>query len=440
MNPNGKTIGRNERCHCGSGKKYKRCHLDSDKRQPSHADQATPTTAAPPQLPPAGVVDGIRPPPTPDVSLKPKLVEVACGNVLNGCPFDWDSLESEVSALRSPDATRPEDLAELIDLVRGLLDGSKEPFMFSGAGPVRGRFTCVEQRPPDSDHWFVGDVHGDLLSFRTLLAYARNHSSSNGRQAKFVFLGDFFDDGAFGHRVLFEFLGMAARDRLSTAFVVGNHDIALTFDVASDKFVSNVSPSDFATWLNEQPSDSKWRGLARVAIDFFAEAPCALLLTNGVLVSHGGIPHTDRIELLNSAEDLIRDDFLEDFVWTRASETSKRKIPNRSSRGCQYGFLDFQDFCARAEGVLKRPIQGLVRGHDHVPERWQFPEKYKPRWLLTLNAMSSAQRDAFGPFERRPVIARMVDDGPPEIHRIEIPPKLIRSLNSGPSDVEAGGV
>ncbi|MFH0805233.1 MAG: SEC-C metal-binding domain-containing protein, partial [Patescibacteria group bacterium] len=32
-------LGRNDRCHCGSGKKYKRCHMDADKGQHSQTVQ-----------------------------------------------------------------------------------------------------------------------------------------------------------------------------------------------------------------------------------------------------------------------------------------------------------------------------------------------------------------------------------------------------------------
>ena len=32
MEPSEKKLGRNERCHCGSGKKYKHCHLNADRR------------------------------------------------------------------------------------------------------------------------------------------------------------------------------------------------------------------------------------------------------------------------------------------------------------------------------------------------------------------------------------------------------------------------
>ncbi|MEO8429333.1 MAG: SEC-C domain-containing protein [Verrucomicrobiota bacterium] len=37
MNQSGKKVGRNERCHCGSGRKYKHCHLALDQRRNSAA-------------------------------------------------------------------------------------------------------------------------------------------------------------------------------------------------------------------------------------------------------------------------------------------------------------------------------------------------------------------------------------------------------------------
>ena len=221
--------------------------------------------------------------------------------------------------------------------------------------------------------------------------------------------------------------------------MVGNHDLSLGYDEASQNFTSKVSPCDFGDWLNFQPQNSPWRKLARAAIEFFAAAPRAVLLPGGTLVSHGGVPHTDRRPLLQTASDLNRDECLDDFVWTRAAESAKRKVPNRASHGCQFGILDFQEFCEHAEALLKLPVLGLVRGHDHVPERWQFLERYRPHWLLTINAMSWRQRDAFGPFERKPVIARWVRNGPPEVHRLEIPADIIHFLYDPPPEKHAEG-
>jgi hypothetical protein len=45
-----KTIGRNDPCHCGSGKKYKSCHLEADEtaaREARQAEQAKKEAEAP---------------------------------------------------------------------------------------------------------------------------------------------------------------------------------------------------------------------------------------------------------------------------------------------------------------------------------------------------------------------------------------------------------
>lgn len=39
------TLGRNEPCWCGSGEKYKRCHLDSDQRRIQSQKKAYCTTS-----------------------------------------------------------------------------------------------------------------------------------------------------------------------------------------------------------------------------------------------------------------------------------------------------------------------------------------------------------------------------------------------------------
>ena len=51
-------IGRNEPCWCGSGRKYKKCHLDTDARGETQPPRVTPTTQRPPVV--RGVVGPIR--------------------------------------------------------------------------------------------------------------------------------------------------------------------------------------------------------------------------------------------------------------------------------------------------------------------------------------------------------------------------------------------
>jgi SEC-C motif len=46
-----KTLSRNDPCHCGSGKKYKQCHLDQDEAAAREARAKAVATAAPETAP-----------------------------------------------------------------------------------------------------------------------------------------------------------------------------------------------------------------------------------------------------------------------------------------------------------------------------------------------------------------------------------------------------
>lgn len=48
-------IGRNDPCHCGSGKKYKRCHLAADEKREPAAREPSPPAASPPLADVAGI-------------------------------------------------------------------------------------------------------------------------------------------------------------------------------------------------------------------------------------------------------------------------------------------------------------------------------------------------------------------------------------------------
>jgi hypothetical protein len=103
-------------------------------------------------------------------------------------------------------------------------------------------------------------------------------------------------------------------------------------------------------------------------------------------------------------------------------------MPNRFSRGSQFGHEDFAAFCAVSRG-LGRPVTHFVRGHDHVEERYAIYPAYRAHPILTTNALSRRlPRESFGPRERTPTLARVVERSLPEVYRVHIPPDLIREF------------
>lgn len=103
-------------------------------------------------------------------------------------------------------------------------------------------------------------------------------------------------------------------------------------------------------------------------------------------------------------------------------------MPDRTTRGSQFGYEDCDAFCALA-AELGNPITHMVRGHDHVDERYEIYSAYAAHPVLTTVALSRRlPRESFGPFARVPSIARWVPGALPEVHRLHVPPELVREL------------
>jgi hypothetical protein len=82
---------------------------------------------------------------------------------------------------------------------------------------------------------------------------------------------------------------------------------------------------------------------------------------------------------------LARPNCLNDFLWARIAETA-RKRPNRGNRGHEFGWETFAQFC-KVSAAMGLPVKRFVRGHDHVPARWQAYPDYAEHPVLTINAM-----------------------------------------------------
>jgi hypothetical protein len=241
-----------------------------------------------------------------------------------------------------------------------------------------------------------------------------------------VFLGDLFDDEGFGLEVLlrvFELI-VDAPDRV--CLIAGNHDEALSYDGV--RFASSVTPSDFADFLNANLAHEWIERAGKVAVRLFEHAPRALFFPDGLLVAHGGFPLVDLHARLAETGEWNDPMCLSDFVWTRAHPKARKKLPNRFSRGSQFGYEDFAAFCSLSAG-LGRPVTHMVRGHDHVEERYAAYPAYGAHPVLTTVALSRRlSRESFGSYERVPTMAQFVEGTLPQVYRLHIPADMIREV------------
>ncbi len=286
------------------------------------------------------------------------------------------------------------------------------------------------------------DLHADLLTLANVLAYAEAHAAP-GAPAHFLFLGDFVDRGTHDHETLLLLFRLLMAHPGRVCVLPGNHDTDLRFDEAAGRFRVTIEPAEYCEGLNAalargEPADRERVELARAFIRFCAARPKAVFLPDGTLFAHGGFPHTDVQKDLAGPADLCRPKCLDDFLWARIAESARVKRPNRGSRGHEFGWDTLAQFCKVAADKLGVPVKRLVRGHDHVTDRWMEYPEYADNGVpvLTLNAMGRLldgeppRRD--GLVHPLPVVGRYAPGHLPEVVVLPLDPAEVdRAFSRG---------
>jgi hypothetical protein len=338
--------------------------------------------------------------------------------------LDWQAVRQAVDA----PALRAR-MRKIVESMEALLDGIGGPGMLFDADRANAadRAICVSTPAERGPLWVIGDLHGDLLALEAALEQVRTHSQAEGGPApRIIFLGDFFDDEGFGLEILLRLFELIVAAPERVCVIAGNHDEALSYD--GRRFASSVSPSDFADFLNENLAHEWIVRAGKLAVRLTAIAPRALFLPDGLLVAHGGFPLVDLHAALEKTGDWNAPECLSDFVWARMHPKARRKMPNRFSHGSQFGYEDFADFCALS-ARLGRPVTHMVRGHDHVEERYAIYPAYNAHPVLTTVALSRRlPRERFGPYERAPTLALVHTASLPQVFRLCVPAQTVNEV------------
>ena len=377
----------------------------------SEGAEATPAESPAPVV--AQTSDTIAAPVTPAPNPTPAILPVVEVREL-----DWQAVRRAVdaAAIRARMPGVIERMETLLGKVGGpgmLVDGDR--------AHARDRAIRVSAMDEASPLWIIGDLHGDLVALEASLAHI--HTQPDSPAPRIIFLGDFVDDEGFALEVLIRVFELILEAPERVCVIAGNHDEALSHD--GERFVSSVSPSDFADFLNANLTDEWITRAAKLALRLTAHAPRALFFPDGLLVAHGGFPLADLHPALIETGNWNDPACLSDFVWCRAHPKARRKMPNRFSRGSQFGYEDFADFCALS-ARLGRPVTHMARGHDHVDERYAIYPAYHAHPILTTVALSRRlHRERFGPYERAPTLARVVASSLPQVYQLYPPADLI---------------
>ena len=179
-------------------------------------------------------------------------------------------------------------------------------------------------------------------------------------------------------------------------WISGNHDWGFCFDEKRGVFTSHTFPNQFTMWLNAYLEDKDIVAFGKEVAHLCEKLPAAVVIPGDVLLVHGGVPHKDLQEHINSLSDLENPDARHDFVWGRFHESLKRKRPSREAN-CQLGVLDVWDFLSILERIGGIGCKAILRGHDHYAERIRVFSAYAPCIVATLNTCSTLKDGAYSP-------------------------------------------
>ncbi|MFO0963735.1 MAG: metallophosphoesterase [Phycisphaerales bacterium] len=237
--------------------------------------------------------------------------------------------------------------------------------------------------------WFVGDVHGDLVGLVAAFEVIRAQADYS-KDDPIILLGDLIDDLSESEQVLAEVADQLNAGSL-VLLLVGNHDDALR-RTANGGFEANIEPRDYCDFLRRQGDEASCGRSSRLAesfISFIKHAPVALFLSDGTVVAHGGVPHTDQHEILASKGWCESESLYDDFIWARLAARATRRIAVSGSRSQrELGAADFWAFAEVVGKSLHYTPQRMIRGHDHVDGRVEI---FGGPWrgaVLTVNNMS----------------------------------------------------
>ena len=347
-------------------------------------------------------------------------------------PWIWQSLAEE--SVRQAEQVRQgwQSIAgEVLPEMEKWLGGGQSNMPFARFNQNRPEHKVIEVELDgdglDIDEmWFIGDIHGDLLGMCAALAYIDLQSQWK-KPPVVVFLGDFIDRGPYSFEVILKLFQVVLDPRRRTCVLAGNHDLGLKWSESSS-FTSDTQPSEMLSQLDSLTDDRDSRlldDIARMFIDFEAKVPWALLFSDGLIAAHGGVPHYDLTSSPPLDKEMSGLDWLNteaccnDFVYTRLHERARKRTPNRNTKLCELGREDFEKFCDVAAAKIKKPISRMVRGHDHVKDRYKFYDRYQTNPVLTINTF--CYEDGPGPYVRTPCTAKWARGKLPEVHRIYLP-------------------
>ncbi len=207
--------------------------------------------------------------------------------------------------------------------------------------------------------YVIGDLHGDLNSFKTFFENVQFLKNPE-KNVKIIFLGDYIDRGLYGINILLCIIFLKINFNEQIIMLRGNHEMWKE----EDGQIYSTAKGD--NMFLEFWKDYFGMDTLRKIKDFFDKLPVILIISNGLIFVHGGIPRPQVSEngnwdynFLKNLNALNSPQTLEEILWSRPEEKDDVIIT--------FGSPDFS-FAKRHFNLFMEKIGGkiMIRAHDAV--------------------------------------------------------------------------
>ncbi|MBP6059260.1 MAG: serine/threonine protein phosphatase [Candidatus Saccharicenans sp.] len=224
--------------------------------------------------------------------------------------------------------------------------------------------------------YVIGDIHGDANAFRAIIEKTEFLDSKTAREnITLVFLGDYIDRGLFGLNVLLGILFLKINFPEDIILLKGNHEI---WHEQNGEIATTVEGDNmFLDFWKELFSSEIIRKIKK----FFDLLPAVLMLSNEIVLVHGGIPRPEIKDGLYSYDYVLRlsklnDELLiKEMLWSRPDEEKDDVIITYGSPDFSFARQQFKAFMEKLQARI------MIRAHDPVLDGYK---KYFDGKLITV--------------------------------------------------------
>jgi diadenosine tetraphosphatase ApaH/serine/threonine PP2A family protein phosphatase len=242
-------------------------------------------------------------------------------------------------------------------LIRHVIDLLKKEQHTSGLFRVDGRLVLL---PSEGEAIIVGDLHGDLESFKHIL----NDSGflkkiRKGESVYLIFLGDYGDRGLFSLETFYGVLKLKASFPDNVILIKGNHE-------GPEDLLP--SPHDLPAELGQKYGEEAGARIYAELRNLFNYLYNAALIDDWAVLIHGGLPNeaVAARDLAYAHVNHPSNSHLEDMLWSDPQEELKGVKPSPRGAGKVFG----ADITRK---LLKRlNVKLMIRGHEPCQEGFKI--------------------------------------------------------------------